>query len=85
MTQPIPTLNYLSAIPSEVPAGKVIVHNTVKPPTDSEVATAAEYGEGPLGIRGFRAWTQAPSDKLERCDCRWAPEAGPHYRVAGLW
>ena len=83
MTQPIDTLNYLSAIPSEVPAGEVLVHNHVKPPTDGEVAKAAEDGEGPLGIRGFRAWTQAPSDKLERCDCVWAPEAGPHYRVAG--
>jgi hypothetical protein len=29
----------------------------------------------------FRAWLQAPTDRLEQCDCGWAPETVTHYRV----
>ena len=64
------TITYLSRIPAaaEVPAGLVVVHNSVRPTRR-------------LGSRGFRAWLQERRPELVRCDCPWAPEAGPHYRV----
>ena len=52
----------------EVPAGRVVVHNSVRPALR-------------LGTRGFRAWVAAPHDRLEPCGCGWAPELGVHYRV----
>lgn len=59
---------YLSRIPSEVPAGRVLVHNHVTPTQR-------------LGSRGFRAWLQKPDAKrLEVCRCGWAPGL-KHYRV----
>jgi hypothetical protein len=60
--------NYLSKIPTEVPAGQVVVHNHVQPTRR-------------LGSRGFRAWLAPPNDQLVVCGCAWAPELGEHYRV----
>ena len=31
---------------------------------------------------GFRAWFETPGSHLEPCQCGWAPELGPHYRLA---
>jgi hypothetical protein len=61
-------MRYLSGIPAEVPSGRVVVHNSVRPARR-------------LGVRGFRAWTQWPDERLEVCGCDWAPEVGEHYRV----
>lgn len=61
-------MQYLSRLPKRVPAGKVLVHNTVAP-------------TGNLNSRGFRAWLTTPDKSLEVCPCRWAPELGEHYRV----
>src|SRR5207253_1385938 len=68
-------MRYVSVgVPRTVRAGRVLVHNHVRP-----------VGFGPLypvGGDGFRAWTQIPEpDHLERCDCGWAPECPVHYRV----
>jgi hypothetical protein len=66
------TRAYLAAPPKpgEIPAGQVMVHNSVRPTRK-------------LGPRGFRAWLRAPSGlpAIEPCDCDWAPELGTHYRV----
>jgi hypothetical protein len=61
-------MEYLSKIPSGVPDGRVVVHNTVRPTQR-------------LGTRGFRAWFAEPSERLEVCGCNWAPTLGAHYRV----
>lgn len=64
------TMRYLTSIPrTPIPKGKIVVHNHVRP-------TAL------LGGNGFRAWTDVPDAKYERCRCQWA--AGilkEHYRV----
>ncbi len=62
---------YLAKIPAppDVPAGRVVVHNQVRPTRR-------------LGFHGFRAWLAEPGDKLTACSCDWAPELGTHYRVA---
>ena len=66
------TIEYLKRIPAddgEIPAGQVVVHNHVVP-TER------------LGSRGFRAWTQEPTDRLIECDCDWArKKISTHYRV----
>ena len=61
-------IEYLYAIPAEVPAGRVVVHNSVRPTRH-------------LGSRGFRAWLAEPSERLVLCTCEWAPEIGEHYRL----
>ena len=69
--------------PHSVPPDRVVVHNNVRPTRQ-------------LGSRGFRAWlcpslevlrvTPDPGRPvLQLCDCGWAPELGPHYRVKGRW
>lgn len=63
-----PHMHYVSAIPRTLPAGRVLVHNFVRP-------------QPVLGLNGFRAWLEAPSELLERCDCPWAPRLDAHYRV----
>ena len=64
-----PSPEYLFKLPTVLPAGKVLVHNQVKPTRR-------------IGSRGFRFWLSTPEDRtLERCDCRWAPELGTHFRV----
>lgn len=66
------TAEYLSRLPRAVPRGRVLVHNQVRPTRH-------------LGMRGFRAWLQEPNpDKLVACDCGWAAELGPHYRVKAV-
>ncbi len=64
-------MEYLSKMPKDpkaLPAGKVLVHNHVRPTQR-------------LGMRGFRAWLDDPNGKYEICDCGWAPKLGAHYRV----
>lgn len=63
------SVEYLQKIPAATPPARVVVHNHVQPPTRR------------LGLRGFRAWFAPLSDRLEVCDCGWAPEIGEHYRV----
>lgn len=62
---------YLYRLPPTVPTDdKVLVHNQVRPTRR-------------LGSRGFRAWlSPSDSERLERCDCDWAPELGAHFRVS---
>jgi hypothetical protein len=51
-------------LPAElIPDGVVVVHSHVRP-------------RRRLGWDGFRAWLQEPTERLERCDCKWAPETG---------
>ena len=61
-------ISYLTTLPAEVPDGRCLVHNSVRPTRR-------------LGSRGFRAWTTSYRDRLEVCDCSWAPELGQHYRI----
>jgi hypothetical protein len=60
---------YLERLPTQVPEGKMLVHNNLKPNRPKR-----------LGTR-FRAWLQLPADNLKPCDCGWAPELGVHYYV----
>jgi hypothetical protein len=62
-------MEYLPRVPKSVPEGKVLVHNQVYPVTRR------------AGVRGSRHWLEPLSDKLEICQCHWAPELGAHYRV----
>ncbi|SRR6266702_1394639 len=64
-----PDREYLSRLPASVPAGRRLVHNSVRP--------VARRG----GTRGSRFWLSEPGPALEICDCDWAPELGSHYRV----
>jgi hypothetical protein len=60
---------YVTAIPSKLPAGQVLVHNSSRPLK-------------PLG-GGFQTWTQKLSDGLMLCDCKWASgdlHGMQHYR-----
>jgi hypothetical protein len=62
-------MEYLTELPESLPIdGSVLVHNTVTPTRR-------------LGMRGFRAWLQAPDIGIESCTCGWARELGPHFRV----
>jgi hypothetical protein len=64
-------MQYVSAIPDEVPPGKVLVHNIDAP----------SPLQPPNGLNGFRAWLAAPdASRQQRCDCGWAPELPGHYR-----
>ncbi len=63
-------MEYLDKLPTAVPAGRVLVHNNVRPV------------ERRQGTRGSRYWLYPPDPvKLEVCDCGWAPELGEHFRV----
>ena len=67
-------MEYLRTTPTTdatIPTGRVLVHNNVRPTQR-------------LRSRGFRAWTQLPTDRLEVCDCAWAPDITTHYRVAPI-
>jgi hypothetical protein len=65
-------MEYLRKLPAEVPTGRVLVHNHVRPARR-------------LGTRGFRAWLTSPDPaRLEVCDCSWAPEHGQHFRILGI-
>ena len=62
-------LDYLDEMPTEIPIGKILVHNNVVPARR-------------IGTRGFRVWFASPdSNKYVVCDCDWAPELGQHYRI----
>ena len=62
-------LTYLSTVPRQVPEGRIVVHNHVRPAKQ-------------LGDRGFRAWTEAADTPLRvPCPCGWAPHLAKHYRV----
>ena len=60
----------IGTLPRTIPTGKVLVHNHIRHEADTTA-----------GMNGFRAWTQAPSKDLKRCDCGWA--GLPHYRPKG--
>jgi hypothetical protein len=63
-------LDYLpmGPVPKAIPAGKILVHNTVTPTRK-------------IGNRGFRAWWDdaANAKNWKECDCGWGAEIGPHY------
>jgi hypothetical protein len=59
----------LPASAADIPEGRILVHNQVRP--------ARRQGD-----RGFRFWYAPPGGRAEPCPCHWAPEAGPHYRIA---
>jgi hypothetical protein len=57
-------------LPEVIPAGHVLVHNTVLP------------SSGIDHPRGFHPRFLRPDTPgLVLCDCDFAPELGPHYRV----
>jgi hypothetical protein len=65
------TSEYISVIPKEVPEGRVLMHNHVRPTTR-------------LGSWGFRAWLDDHvPDNFARCDCGWAPGL-VHYARADV-
>jgi hypothetical protein len=62
-------IDYLEEMPTAIPAGKILIHNNVVPARR-------------INTRGFRIWFASPdSNKYVVCDCGWAPELGPHYRI----
>jgi hypothetical protein len=63
-------MHYLpfGTLPRAIRAGYVLVHNRVGHAADTR-----------CGINGFRAWTEKPNNRLERCKCGWS--GLPHYRV----
>ena len=60
-------MEFLRALPKQIPVGKLLVHNNVSPSLR-------------LGARGFRAWLATDPEGLEVCPCNWAAELGQHYR-----
>lgn len=64
------TIEYLTSIPRDpIPTGRIVAHNHVRP-------------VHPLGLNGFRAWTDDASDRYEPCDCEWAAgRLAQHHRV----
>jgi hypothetical protein len=71
--KPTAMFSYIRRIPqrnSELPPGKVAVHNCV-------------LWSGPgtkLGLRGFRAWLDDLTEECIPCECGWAPRLTVHYR-----
>jgi hypothetical protein len=61
---------YLRRLPTkdEVPAGLVVVHNSVRRTPR-------------LGADGFRAWFARPAAGYVRCNCKWAGHLAVHYRA----
>jgi hypothetical protein len=63
-------LDYLPAgkMPKEIPAGKILVHNSVRPSRR-------------IGYKGSRAWwdDKGNADNSDKCDCGWGAELGEHY------
>jgi len=75
-----PDQRYLPHTPKKVPAGLIIVHNSVparlQPDENNEGGAWREVGQG-----GFRIWRDRPSPNYVECKCGWAPHLGKHYRV----
>ena len=64
--------DYIDELPKEVPAGRILVHNWIRP-----VAVRQ-------GTRGSRYWlSSAGTTKYAICDCGWSPELGVHYTSVG--
>ena len=62
-------LDYLEEMPTEIPAGQILIHNNVVPARR-------------INTRGFRAWFAVPDErKYVACNCDWAPELGQHYQI----
>jgi hypothetical protein len=56
----------------------ILVHNHVRPPN----RPAKRHR---TGGRGFRVWLDETKANRVQCDCGWATELGPHYRVRSIW
>jgi hypothetical protein len=56
-------IRYLAKFPQSIPPGQVLMHNHVRHTVDM-----------PLGLNGFRAWTETapPSDDFKVCQCGWS-------------
>ncbi len=65
-------MEYLNTIPKAVPAGRVLVHNHIRPTRQ-------------INLNGFRIWLAKPKTDYEPCPCGWAPELAKHYRVVAAW
>jgi hypothetical protein len=62
----------LATLPETIPAGRVLVHNPLRPLTRQ------------LGYPGVCGWLCAPNPKdLEICPCGWASTLGTHFRMKG--
>ena len=64
-------IEYLTALPNEVPPGYILVHNQVTPTRQ-------------LGMGGFQAWLSRRGEthhRYEPCSCGFAPELGEHYCI----
>jgi hypothetical protein len=57
--------------PRTVPKGRVIVHNHTQHTIDM-----------PVGVNGFRAWSQLKTEDVVPCKCGWA--GLPHYRIKSM-
>jgi hypothetical protein len=64
--------HYCEQLPRELPAGRYLVHNHIKPVSR-------------LGRNGFRAWTQKWNDNLVECRCDFGgcknDKLHKHYRI----
>jgi hypothetical protein len=81
-------VRYLSGVPKQVPAGRVVVHNWVRARwLPGDFLFDPEQPEPQwrkLSEQGFRAWTQLPDDdQLVVCGCGWASHLSEHYQVKG--
>jgi hypothetical protein len=62
----IPMWQFPRALPKD--KRRVLVHNHIMHTVGM-----------PIGVNGFRTWTQIKSNKIVHCKCGWA--GLPHYRV----
>jgi hypothetical protein len=63
---------YASRLRKNLAKGRVIVHNQI-----------AHTKDMPIGVNGFRCWTQLPNAKLlTLCKCGWGDFE--HYHVKGV-
>jgi hypothetical protein len=63
---------YSSRLRKQMAKGRVIVHNQI-----------AHTKDMPIGVNGFRCWTQLPNPKLlALCKCGWGDIE--HYHVKGV-
>ena len=61
-------MKYVSYVPTIVPAGRVIVHNS-----------ARHNSKTVPGTSDFRAWFDTPHHDYVVCSCGWAAHLGTHY------